>query len=1153
MFNHRVAWCAWAVAASTVGSLATSPQAAEDRACETYAGELISAQGEVEFRNGGTWEPIALGQQLCDREALRTGRNSRAAIQLVDDAVLRLDENTTLVLADVAPKPEEPSFLQLVLGAIQSFSRDPQTVQVDTPYINATIEGTEFTLRVTPEASELAVLEGVVLAANDLGSVRVASGEGAVASAGTAPQSVTLVRPRDAVSWALYYPPTLSLAAAEASAVPALAEAARLARDNRPDSAIARLEAVPDASTDVRLYHVGLLLSVGRVDEAAALLDAVLAADPDNGVALAQSAVIDIAWNEEEGALAKAQQAVAAAPDAAAPYIALSYAQQAQFRLEDARDTLLAASERVPDSPLVWGRLSEIWLSLGYRGRSGEAAERAIALDPQLERAHTMQGFAALTRYQTGPAAEAFERAIQLDPADPMPRLGLGLAKIREGDLEAGRAEIDAAVALDSNRSLLRSYLGKAYFEENRNEFSAEQLAIAKDLDPQDPTPYLYDAIRLQTENRPGEALEQIQKSIERNENRAVYRSRLQLDQDQAARTASLGRIYEDLGFIQLGMREATRSQALDPANAAAHRFLADLYRNERRRELARVSELTRAQLLQDVSLTPLQPSITEANLNLVSSGGPANPGFNEFSSLFASDGFRFTATGQIGDDDTLGGEAALAFQEDNVAVSFGAFEFTSDGFRENFDAEHSIYNLFAQWAVTPEVNVQAELRFRDTELGDLNFNFEPDIFRPNLRTSLDETIARFGARYSPDPNNDTLISFLYSDRAETFTNTFSCFTFFTCDQDIDGDGPSWQAEAQHIFQNELFSVTVGGSYTDSDIALDDITNVQGFGLPFQVVDEERDISAWRIYAYGSVDLPIPDSLGDLTLTLGASYDDYEEEQALVASSPLLGVSPFRVPIDYDVEEFNPKAGLQWDVNDRLTVRGAYLEVVKPPLVANRTIEPTQVAGFNQYFDDPNGTWSRRYGVGVDYEVTDNFFVGGELSWRDLETPFRNLNTREFETFDADEQTHRAYAYFLPHPRVPVSVEFIYDRYEADSSLISETGSFPVKVETFSVPLTVRYFDPSGFFAGVRGTYVDQEVVRDNPTFGEGSSDFFNVDAVVGYRFPNQRGSVTLSAQNLLDEDFRYQDDGFREFGDEPSTGPYFPEFGIMGRLTINF
>ena len=86
------------------------------------------------------------------------------------------------------------------------------------------------------------------------------------------------------------------------------------------------------------------------------------------------------------------------------------------------------------------------------------------------------------------------------------------------------------AVGLDSTNSLLRSYLGKAYFEEKRDPLDARQFALAKQLDPLDPTPYLYDAIRLQSINRPVEAMLSMEKSIDLNDNRAVYRSNLLLD-----------------------------------------------------------------------------------------------------------------------------------------------------------------------------------------------------------------------------------------------------------------------------------------------------------------------------------------------------------------------------------------------------------------------------------------------------------------------------------------------------------------------------------------------------------------------------------------------------------------------------------------------
>ena len=63
-----------------------------------------------------------------------------------------------------------------------------------------------------------------------------------------------------------------------------------------------------------------------------------------------------------------------------------------------------------------------------------------------------------------------------------------------------------------------------------------------KELDPKDPTPWFYDAIAKQTTNRPVEALQDMQKAIELNNNRAVYRSSLLLDSDLAARSAALGK-----------------------------------------------------------------------------------------------------------------------------------------------------------------------------------------------------------------------------------------------------------------------------------------------------------------------------------------------------------------------------------------------------------------------------------------------------------------------------------------------------------------------------------------------------------------------------------------------------------------------------------
>lgn len=1110
--------------------LAAHASAVEPRGCTDPAGELISVEGEVSYREAGEWLPAELGQGLCDRDSVRTAASSRAAIQLADDAVLRLDASTTLVLADVAPAPQEPSFFELIAGAIQSFSRRPQTLQVDTPYVNATIEGTEFVLRVDEGKATLAVLEGTVVAVNEAGSASVESGSAIVATAGAAPEPFLFADPVDAVEWGLFYPPVVSLDGSD----PIRADVERalaLVAQNRTAEAVDELLSGSAEGDRIRVYAAALLLSVGQVEEARRLLEDVLGAAPGNGPALAQLAVIDIVQNRTQEALTKAEQAVAAAPDEAAPYIALSLAQQNAFRLQASLDTLLQGSERVPHSALLWARLSELWLSLGYRDRSAVAADKSLELDPEVARAYVMRGFAALTNFDTETATVAFERAIALEPADPLPHLGLGLARVREGELEAGRGQIDAAVALDATRSLLRSYLGKAYFDENRHDLALQQFRIAKELDPDDPTPYFYESILLQSENRPGEALLEVQKAIELNDNRAPFRGRLQLDQDLAARGASLGRIYEDLGFIQLGMREATVAQALDPANAAAHRFLADIYRNTRRRELARVSELSRGQLLSDPSLNIVQPSLAETNLNLVSSGGPANAAFNEYNALFLSDGIRSTLTGAFGTEDTFGGEAAVAIKDDNVSLSVGGFGFHSDGFRENFFVDHIIFDTFSQVAITPELTVLFEVRYRDTESGDLGLNFDPDDFDPSFVQGFEEGSARVGLRFAPDPHNATLATFTYADR-QTF-QAFDLFPGFRAQADLEGE--SMQGEIQHIYQRDFFSITAGGTIGDVEEVLD-LSLVEPFNT--LISTQDRTGSNYRGYAYTSVALPY-----DVIVTAGLSYDALE-----------LGL--------VEVDELNPKGGVQWRPHDDVLVRAAYMKTVKPPLATNRTIEPTQVAGFNQFFDDPNGTIAERWGVGIDWTVTPKIFLGGEMTWRDLEVPFFNAaGLPEFN--DQKEQTHRAYLNLLPHPRVPVSVEFVYDRFEAEPSPLTDLGLYPAELETYSVPVTVRYFDPSGFFAGLRGTYVHQRVDRTDarvnppdptlPGLAEGTSDFFLLDADLGYRFPNQNGSVSLEVRNITDQDFRFQDDGFREFGDDPSTGPYFPGISVVGRLTLSF
>jgi hypothetical protein len=106
----------------------------------------------------------------------------------------------------------------------------------------------------------------------------------------------------------------------------------------------------------------------------------------------------------------------------------------------------------------------------------------------------------------------------------------------------------------------------------------------------------------------------------------------------------------------------------------------------------------------------------------------------------------------------------------------------------------------------------------------------------------------------------------------------------------------------------------------------------------------------------------------NVTWTVGLAYDDYDED-------------------NINEEKVSPKLGVQWNITDDIRFRGAAFRTVKPALVASRTIQPTQVAGFDQFFDDVNGTVADRYAVGLDARVTADIRVGAEASWREVGQP----------------------------------------------------------------------------------------------------------------------------------------------------------------------
>jgi tetratricopeptide (TPR) repeat protein len=1086
-------------------SLGFASCAAWGTECDKWAARLISAQGHVEMQPSGRpeWREAQAEQLFCPGDKVRTQQQSRASLQLQNQTYLALDQRTTLVFSHV--EADKPSWIELLAGSLFARSRTPKPLDIRAPFINAAIKGTEFAVSAGEGRSEVTVFEGEVEASSAAGKVTVTDGQVASARPGEKPRVQLALHPEDSVEWALYFPPLLDLGAAgQGSVAPALAQAGRWYAEGRLAEALAALEQVPEAQRDAEYtaFRVSLLLSVGRLDQAEPLLAAPAGRGQSVATVSALRSVIALARNRKAEALELADAALRADPNSPTAWMARSYALQAAFDLRQSLEAADRAAALRPGSALVQARRSTLLASLDRWDEAAQAAEQAIQLDARLARPWVIKGFIDLRDNDRDAARAAFGKAASLDAADPMARLGLGLAAIRGGDLVEGAADLELAASLDPSSSLVRSYLGKAYYEQKRNPVADKQFGLAKRLDPMDPTPWFYDAIMQQTENRPVEALHGLQKAIELNGNRAVYRSKLSLDEDLAARGAALGRIYGQIGFQPRALVEGWKSLADDPTDYTSHRLLSDSYSALPRHDISRVSELLQSQLLQPINIVPVQPQLAESSLFLLGGLGPSDASLQEFNPLFQRNRFSLLASGLVGSNDTYGDEVVHSGLWDDFSYSLGQFHYQTGGYRPNNDIDSNLYNAFVQGQVTPWLNVQAEYRHQDVQRGDLNSYFVPDsgaqAYADNYRQNSTTDTYRLGVHAKPSEHGDWLGSYIHLDRSvEQLWASYPTLGF-------DSQFHSDIGETQYIQRYERVKAILGGGYYQ--ISVDDQGSMdrasQGNG-----------------YLYTQVRYP-----DQVNWTLGFSVDAFQ----LSSSAPT-------------ASQVNPKFGVLWNVTPDTVLRAAAFRTMKRSLLANQTLEPTQVAGFSQFFDDYNGTDATRWGVGLDQRFTPDWLGGAEFSRRVLELPPGSWEHSWRETW------YRAYLLWTPHPRWSAGLEFFREDF-------SDPGSVsPPSTRTQALPLALSYYDPSGLYANFKATYFHQEV--DLPD-GEHTEDVPFLDLGLGYRLPHRWGLAEVQFQNLLDRNYQYEGLQQRrplQTGGVPAFLPFPPEFTVFARLTLAF
>ncbi len=1075
-------------------------------------GRLASVQNNVESRSAGVtgWTPSVRNQVLSARDRVRTGAASRAAILYSDQTLHRINEKSEVEV--LPPGAGNPGVIKVISGQHYFSSRRPKDYgRVETPTVIAAIRGTEFVVDVGVDGTTtITMIEGIVDASNEFGSLQVHAGEAAFVEPGKAPVKRIVVRPRDAVSWSLYYPRILGGSDGES------------------------LRAMGTTGED--LLRASEMLYSGQVAQALPLIDAARQRYPDNAIAMALAAVIDVAADRKDEARTLAYRAVESDSESAAAALALSFVHQADFDIAAAREMAEQAVRLDSENAEAQARVAELRMAEGDTAGARHAAEAAVRRDPNSVRAITVLGFVQLAEMHTAQARETFAKAVNIDPGFPLARLGHGIALFRQ-DLEAGREELQTAVLLDPDNSLMRSYLAKAYFEEDRPDAAGKELAAAKRLDPSDPTPYLYDAILKQTYNRPVEALKELQQSIELNDQRAVYRSRLLLDEDLAVRSVDLARIYNDLGFDQLGMVTARQTADLDQSSYSSHLFLAGTYRNLPGFAPAFLSETLQARIYQPANVNAVRPDVVNESVS-----------FNEYTALFDRPRMRAFASYQYGsidsdlsayfgptdmcvdpvnggtglcqdilsvkDSQVNGGDLTLTMNRDRFAAAISYQSTESDGFRVNNDESTDTFRAFLVYAPSQKNQFQLNVIDGSRGTGDLPLRANPAQYGFE-RVDTDLTNIGLGYHRVLSPAADLAVSAIYSDTKQILGIPLISAA-------SEGNFEGGQLEAQYVRRQRSVSWTAGAGYFDAT------QKVSSSIMGMQTAALEGDDQFTNAYVYAKFP-----NLGAFELTAGLAWEDAHIPIGLLTPrDSLIGAAD----LELDVSRFSPKLGVSIKASPTTVIRAAAYSRLTPAIGRLQTLEPTQMVGFNQFFRDSGGTESLNYGLGVDQKINDSFFAGLSVLRRDLTIPEATCATplqfsgcagmqatQVVERF-SDDWLGSVYVNGTAGKRVALSLEYSYEEREFDFTQLSQLGTFEDYVETKRLRSQVRFFLPMGLYGSVRGSHFDQRVDQfddlTSPVRTQMNADFWIGDVELGIRLPKRWGSVSLRVHNVTNEKF---------------------------------
>ncbi|MFN8390810.1 MAG: FecR domain-containing protein [Bdellovibrionota bacterium] len=702
----------------SVGVLAAEAQA--------QPAKIVSVRENATVRSGGEKSPAAVSRPVESGEELETDTAGRLSILLPNQMLLKVAEQTQFLYSgsSAGGVSGKLNFGRVWLRG----QKQEQPFEVTTPTATAAIRGTEWYMEVAANGTtKVGVLDGVVEVSNSFGAVELSSREQALVEPGKPPVKLAYVTPPNAVNWTLNYFGLWDRAdfgRADPAVAPLLEQivTSYYASDlPRAASSLQTAEKTGKSSAAVEAAHAFLLMVSGKSEQAAEWFRKASRSDAGWALPLAHLSLISLVESDLKAADELAARAVQLQPDSAVAHLARAYALKGLLKLDDAYPEAVQATDLSPDFQEALLIAAQIAIEMGRLADAQEYLRRAHDDRPPLGRKRTLEGFLDLRLNRTQDAAERFAEATKLEPDSADGWLGLGIALFKQNREGEAIDAITRATLIAPQVSDYQSYLAKAYAELGRNNEARQVLMRAKRLDPKDPTPYLYDALIHQAEFEPGQAFLSLEEARKRNANRAVFRSRYLLDQDQSVVTSNLAQVYHEIGFDHTATQEAARALDIDPTNQAAHRrqFFA-LQFDPRSYAQAAASE----RLLNNLFLPPTRSGVV-LDEDLLS----------PYQSIFDRPGVDPVLRGNAAYSDSesqtarsAGGSALLAGQ---LELPFAySLEIAGDGSRtsalhtqleprlvsEDRDDDAITGRGFAKWQVSPSFEVYTDVRHSNSD-----------------------------------------------------------------------------------------------------------------------------------------------------------------------------------------------------------------------------------------------------------------------------------------------------------------------------------------------------------------------------------------------------------------------------------------------------